>query len=171
MLAIDGLVIGRFAAWSRSCLTMQGYGALSDAERRRLWLGLRFAPALCLAGIATGVALASPVLLLVMAGSAFLGGFVLPKHPFDYLYDGAIRPLAGGPPIPDSPAPRRFACQMATPWVIAIAVAFLAGASTAAWILAVPLLVAGAVVTGTNWCLPSFTYGLIHRRRTSGATA
>ena len=31
---------------------MQGYGALSDSERRSLWLGPRFSPLLCFAGIA-----------------------------------------------------------------------------------------------------------------------
>jgi hypothetical protein len=150
---------------------MQGYGEVSDDDRRRLWLGLRFAPGLCLAGIATGVALSSPVLLFVMAGSGFLGGFVTRKHPFDYLYDVAIRPLLGGPPTPYSPPPRRFACQLATPWITAIGIAFLAGGDAVAWILAVPLLAVGAVVTATNWCLPSFIYGLLHRRQAGGATA
>ena len=48
-------MIERLAGRFRSCLTMQGYGSLSDGERRSLWLGLRFSPALCLAGIALGV--------------------------------------------------------------------------------------------------------------------
>lgn len=156
-------MIERLASRSRSCLTMQGYGNLSDRERRGLWLGLRFSPALCLAGIALGTALASPVLLLAMAAAAGVGGFVTAKHPFDYVYDAALRPLLGGPSVPPSPAPRRFACQLATPWVAAIAVAFLADAAVLAWVLAVPLLLAGATVTATNWCLPSFIYGLLHR--------
>jgi hypothetical protein len=42
-------MIERLAGRFRSCLTMQGYGSLSDGERRSLWLGLRFSPALCLA--------------------------------------------------------------------------------------------------------------------------
>jgi len=155
----------RLAAWSRGCLTMQGYGYLSDAQRKSFWLGLRFAPALCFVGIALGVALASPVLLLAMAATAFLGGFLMPKHPFDYLYDATLRPLLGGPSVPRSPAPRRFACQLASPWIAAIAVAFLAGVTALAWVLAVPLLLAAAAVTTTNWCLPSLIYGLLHRRR------
>jgi hypothetical protein len=150
----------RFAAWSRSCLTMQGYGALGEAERKDLWLGIRFAPALCFLGIALGVVLASPALLLAMAATAFAGGFLTPKHPFDYLYDATLHPLLGGPSVPPSPAPRRFACQLATPWIAAIAGAFLAGATALAWVLAVPLLLAAAMVTTTNWCLPSLIYGL-----------
>jgi hypothetical protein len=72
---------------------------------------------------------------------------------------------------PGAQDPRRFACQLATPWIIAIAVAFLAGADPVAWILAVPLLATGAVVTTTNWCLPSFVYGLLHGRPASITTA
>jgi hypothetical protein len=153
------------AAWSRGCLTMQGYGALREEERRRLWLGLRFAPLLCVTGIAVGTVLASPAILFAIAATALLGGFVTPKHPFDYLYDATLRPLLGGPAVPPSPPPRRFACQLATPWIAAIAVAFLAGAPAVAWVLAVPLLVTAATVATTNWCLPSLIYGLLHGRR------
>ena len=163
-------MIERLAGRFRSCLTMQGYGSLSDGERRSLWLGLRFSPALCLAGIALGTALASPALLLAMAVAAGVGGFVTAKHPFDYVYDAALRPLLGGPSVPPSPAPRRFACQLATPWIAAIAVAFWAGVPTVAWALAVPLLLVAAIVTTTNWCLPSLIYGLLHGRQT-GETA
>lgn len=163
-------MIERLTAWSRGCLTMQGYGGLSDGERRSLWLGIRFAPALCFTGIALGVIFASPALLLAMTATAFVGGFLTPKHPFDYLYDAALRPLLGGPSVPPSPAPRRFACQLATPWIVAIALAFLASSPTLAWVLAVPLLVVAATVMTTNWCLPSLIYGLTHRRRGGEAT-
>jgi hypothetical protein len=159
-------MIERFASWSRSCLTMQGYGALSEEERKSLWLGLRFSPALCFAGIALGVVLTSPAVLLAMAATAFVGGFLTPKHPFDYLYDAALRPRLGGPSVPPSPAPRRFACQLAALWVAAIGVAFLVDLTAVAWALAVPLLIVAAVVTTTNWCLPSLIYGLLHRRQT-----
>ena len=153
------------ASWSRGCLSMQGYGFLSDEERQGLWLGLRFSPLLCLVGIALGTALASPVLLFVMAATAMIGGFLTAKHPFDYLYDLAVRPLVGGPSVPSSPAPRRFACQLAMPWIMAIAVAFIAGTSAVAWILAAPLMLVGTVVTLTNWCLPSLIYGRLRRPR------
>ena len=164
-------MIERLAGWSRSCLTMQGYGSLSDGERRSLWLGLRFSPALCLAGIALGTALASPALLLAMAVAAGIGGFVTAKHPFDYVYDAALRPLLGGPSVPPSPPPRRFACQLATPWIAAIAAAFLADAAAIAWILAVPLLLVAATNTTTNWCLPSYIHGLLHRGQAREATS
>jgi Domain of unknown function (DUF4395) len=164
-------MIERVASWSRGCLTMQGYGDLSDGERRSLWLGLRFSTALCFAGIALGTALASPFLLLAMAVTAGVGGFVTAKHPFDYVYDAALRPLLGGSSVPPSPAPRRFACQLATPWIAAIAVAFWAGVPTVAWVLALPLLVVAATNATTNWCLPSLIYGLLHRRQVGEAAS
>jgi hypothetical protein len=40
---------------------MQGYGDLSDKERRGLWLGLRFSTGLCFAGIALGCCVSSPL--------------------------------------------------------------------------------------------------------------
>ncbi len=163
-------MIARLSSWSRGCLTMQGYGALDDRERKRLWLGLRFSPLLCLTGIALGTVLASPLVLFAMAGTAFTGGFLTAKHPFDHLYGAALGPLLGGP-VPVSPGPRRFACQLATPWIAAIAIAFLAGADTVAWALAAPLLIVAATVTTTNWCLPSLIYGLLHRREVDGAAA
>ncbi len=43
--------------------------------------------------------------------------------------------------------------------------------ATVAWILAVPLLIVGAVVSTTNWCLPSLIYGLLHRAQSRGAGA
>jgi len=160
----------RFACWSRGVLTMQGYGDLSDSERQSLWLGLRFSTGLCFAGIALGTTLASPAFLLAMAVTAGVGGFLTAKHPFDYVYDATLRPLLGGPSVPSSPAPRRFSCQLATPWIAAIAVAFWVGAPTVAWVLAVPLLAVAATVTITNWCLPSLIYGLLHGRQ-AGASS
>jgi hypothetical protein len=118
-----------------------------------------------MAGVALGTALESAPLLFTMAGFAFIGGFVTARHPFDYLYNLALLPLLGGPPIPETPPPRRFSCQVATPWIAAIAIAFLAGAPALGWVLAVPLLLVGSTNATTNWCQPSFIYGLLHRSR------
>jgi hypothetical protein len=156
---------GRVASWVRCNLSMQGYGALSDDERRRLGLALRLSPALCFTGMALGVALESPALLLAMAATAFLGGFVTAKHPFDLIWDNGLRHLSGAPPLPPTPPPRRFACQMATVWLVAVAVAFLAGADTLGLALGVPLLIVAATVMTTNWCLPSLVHGLFSRWR------
>jgi len=141
---------------------MQGYGALGDDERRRLALGLRLSPALCLAGMTLGVALRSPALLVAMAATAFLGGFVTAKHPFDLIWDRGLRRLTGAAALPPTPPPRRFACQLAAFWLVAIAAAFWAGSETVGVALGVPLVAVAAVVATTNWCLPSLVHGLLH---------
>jgi uncharacterized protein DUF4395 len=63
------------------------------------------------------------------------------------VYDVALRPL------------------LTAPWIVAIAVAFLADLTAVAWVLAAPLLLVAAVVATTNWCLPSLMYGLMHGQR------
>jgi hypothetical protein len=161
----------RFTRWMRCNLSMQGYEALSDDERRQLGLALRLSPALCLAGMALGVILESPVILLAMATTAVLGGFVTAKHPFDLIWDLGLRRLTSGPSLPPTPPPRRFACQLASVWLVAIAVAYLAGAETLGLVLGVPLLAVATVVATTNWCLPSLIHGLVSRWRPGDSTA
>ena len=161
----------RLAGWMRCNLSMQGYEELSDDERRALGLGLRLSPALCLAGMTLGVALGSPAVLLAMAATAFLGGFVTAKHPFDLLWDHGLRRLTGGPPLPRTPPPRRFACQLATFWLVGLAAVFLAGNEALGLALGIPLLAVAAVVTTTNWCLPSLIYGLARQLGARGGTA
>ena len=100
-----------------------------------------------------------------MAATAFLGGFVTAKHPFDLIWDYGIRRRTGGPPLPPTPPPRRFACQLATFWLIGLAAAFLAGADTLGLALGIPLLIVAATVTTTNWCVPSLIYGLLRDTR------
>jgi Domain of unknown function (DUF4395) len=119
----------RLGHWMRCNLSMQGYESLGDHERRELGLGLRLSPLLCLTGMTLGVVLESPAILLGMAGTAVLGGLTA-KHPFDLIWDQGLRRLSGGPPLPRTPAPRRFACQIASVWLAALAAAYLAGADT-----------------------------------------
>lgn len=162
-------MLARLASWSRCNLTMQGYDSLGDGERRELGLALRLSPALCLTGMAVGVALRSPAVLLGMAATAALGGFVVAKHPFDLIWDHGLRRISGAAPLPPTPPPRRFACQLATVWLIGVAAAFLAGADAVGIVLGLPLVLVAAVVATTNWCLPSLIYGLIDRRRAGAA--
>jgi Domain of unknown function (DUF4395) len=162
--------MARFTHWMRRNLSMQGYGALSDGERRQLGFALRLSPALCLTGMTLGVVLESPAVLLAMAASAVLGGFVTAKHPFDLIWDHGLRRFSGGPPLPPAPPARRFACQLASVWLVAVAAAYLAGAETLGLVLGVPLLFVATIVATTNWCLPSLIYGLLGHRRIRSST-
>lgn len=164
----------RVGAWSRGCLAMQGYGALSDQERRAQWLGLRFSPILCTALMAIGVALPEPILLFSVAAVAFVGGF-RSKHPFDYLYEMVVRPLLAAPPVPPQPAPRRFACKLAGGWLVATGLAFVFAPDAVGYALGGVLVAVAVVVSTTNWCLPSLIYAvgtrLLARAGAEGAGA
>jgi Domain of unknown function (DUF4395) len=153
----------RLTHWMRCNLSMQGYQELSDDERTELDLALRLSPLLCLTGMTLGVVTESPAILLGMAATAVLGGFITAKHPFDLIWDYGLRRLNEGPPLPPTPPPRRFACQIASVWLLALAAAYVAGADTLGLVLGVPLLLVAAVVAITNWCLPSLIYGLFSR--------
>jgi hypothetical protein len=95
------------AGWMRGNLTTQGY-RLSDAERGELWLGLRFSIGLCLAPVIAGLALRSAVVLFAVLPIGAWAGFSA-RHPFDYVWNGAVRHLVGAPALPPNPARRRHA--------------------------------------------------------------
>jgi hypothetical protein len=103
------------AGWMRGNLTTQGY-LLSDAERRELWLGLRFSIGLCLAPVIAGLALRSAVVLFAVVPIGAWAGFAA-RHPFDYVWNGALRHLFGAPALPPNPARRRHAFKLATVWL------------------------------------------------------
>jgi Domain of unknown function (DUF4395) len=143
----------RLAAWMDSNLATQGY-CLSPEESRHLRLGLRLSTALCLVLGGTGLALESAALLFALSGIGLVAGFTR-RHPFDLIWNHALRRAFGAPAVPPSPPRRRHAFKLATAWLLAIAVLFAAGASTAALALGVALLAACSVVTVANFCIPS----------------
>jgi hypothetical protein len=151
-------------AWMRENLTTQGY-CLSDAERRDLWLGLRFSTGLCLALVVTALAFQSAALLFALVPVGALAGFTT-RHPFDHIWNRVARHVAGGPPLPPNPARRRHAFKLATIWLASVAVLFATGATTAALILGGLLVAACTTVTATNLCLPSEALALWQRLAT-----
>jgi hypothetical protein len=152
----------------RNRLEMQGYTCTDDAAFARVVPWLRFTPALCAALIAIGTALASPVVLWILVLLAALGA-VFPRHPFDFIYNAGLRHLIGTPPLPPNGTPRRLACGTAAVWLAATAWAFGSGATMTGYVLGGILTAAGAVVSVSHFCLPSFVYAVLTARRRSGA--
>jgi hypothetical protein len=138
--------------WMRGNLSTQGYH-LADAERRRLWLGLRFPTGLCLALVVTALALQSVVMLVVLAGIGLVAGFSR-RHPFDHLWNG-LRHAFDAPPLPPNPPRRRHAFKLATVWLLAVAALFGAGEDLVALALGGALVAVCGLVTVTNFCVPS----------------
>src|SRR3954453_14719822 len=110
----------RTGDWMRGNLTTQGY-CLPDGERRALWLGLRFSTGACLALVVAGLALESAVLFTVLVGIGAVAGFTS-RHPFDYVWNHAVRHLVGGPPLPSNPRRRRDAFKVGTAWLALVTV-------------------------------------------------
>lgn len=61
--------------WMRANLSTQGY-CLSDAERRSLWLGLRFSTGACLALVVVALVLESTAMVLVLSGVGLVAALV-----------------------------------------------------------------------------------------------
>jgi hypothetical protein len=149
--------------WMRENLSTQGY-ELTDAERRRLSLGLRFPTGLCLALVVTALALQSAVMLVVLAGIGLVAGFSR-RHPFDYVWNHALRHAFDAPPVPPNPSRRRHAFKLATVWLLAVAALFGGGHDAAALVLGGVLLAVCGLVTVTNFCVPSTLLAWWDKRR------
>jgi hypothetical protein len=147
----------------RENLTTQGY-CLSDRERRELWLGLRFPTTLCLALVITGLVFQSALVIAALVPVGLAAGWTS-RHPFDHLWNHAVRHLAGAPPLPPNPARRRHSFKLATVWLAAIALLFATGANTAALALGGTLVAVCGLVTATNFCIPSTILARLEARR------
>lgn len=148
----------------RRRLEAQGFSGLDDATLAEVGPWLRWSPALCTLVMSAGVALASPPILWALAATAFLGA-LLPFHPFDLLYNFGARHLTGTQPLPHQGAQRRFACGMATVWLVATGWAFHAGATTLGYALGIPLILVAGLVTVTHICIPSLIYNALFKPR------
>ncbi len=148
--------------WMGENLSTQGY-CLSDQERRRLWLGVRFPTGLCLGLVIIALALESAALLVVLSGIGLIAGFTS-RHPFDLLWNHWLRRLSGAPELPPNPPRRRHAFKLATVWLLAVAVLFAAGQEVAALSLGAVLVGVCGLVTATNFCVPSTLLAWWERR-------
>lgn len=145
---------------TRKRIEAQGYVGLSDATLAEVGPWLRFAPAVCMTWVAIATAFASATVLWALMPFAALGA-ILTGHPFEVVYNHGIRHLLGKPRLPPARAPRRFACGVATVWLGFAGWAFYAGGTMLGYFLGGSLAIAAAVPAFTDFCIPSFFYGLM----------
>jgi hypothetical protein len=148
----------------RRRLEAQGFCGLDDATLEEVGSWLRWSPALCALFMAAGVALQSALTLWALAVTALLGA-LLPFHPFDLLYNHGARHLTGTRPLPRQGPQRRFACGIATVWLVVTGWAFHAGATTLGYALGIPLVLVAGLVSVTHVCVPSLIYNAIFKPR------
>ncbi len=157
------------SATLRQRLDIQGYGCETDEMLARTQLWLRFSPGLCATIAAIGTALASPEILWGLMVFAVLGA-VLTFHPFDLIYNHGIRRLTQTPEMPRNGAPRRFACAMASAWLLAAGALFQTGYDAAGYVLGGALVATAGLITTTHICIPSIVYGVLFGRRALART-
>lgn len=158
-MAADGSG-GSVSAFCRTNLEIQGVVGFSDAELKAQRTGLRFAYQMCFLITLVGVLMQSIPVLTIAATTAFFAMFP-PNHPFDYVYNVTIGRMLNRPELPPRTPQGRFACMLATPWMIAIITLFALGMTTAAQVLAAVLLVSAGLVAFLDVCLPSMVYNLV----------
>lgn len=148
----------------RRRLETQGFCALDDATLRELGPWMRWSPMLCFAVMASGTALASPAILVGLVPFAAVGA-LHNRHPFDYIYNLVVRHFTGTRPLPPHTAQRRFACGMASVWLLAAAWAFHAGAAVTGYVLGGSVAVVALLVSSTHFCIPSLIYNFLFGKR------
>jgi hypothetical protein len=149
---------------SRQRLEAQGFRNLDDVTFNEVEPWLRWSPAFCTVFMILGVFLESPLLLWFLAGTSLLGA-LLPFHPFDLLYNYGARHLTGTRPLPHQGPQRRFACAVASAWLVGTGWAFHAGAVGPGYLLGIPLILVAALVSITHFCIPSLIYNTLFKSR------
>jgi hypothetical protein len=144
----------------QSWLDMRGITCSNDPEFVKLVPWLRFTVVLCGTMMGLGTGLAFTPLLWAMVPIAGLGG-ILPRHPFDLLYNYGLRHLTGTLPLPRNGAPTRFACGIASVWLVATALAFTMGVAWLGYLLGGALTSVAAIVSVSHFCIPSLIYQLL----------
>lgn len=145
---------------TRKRIEAQGYLGLSDAGLAEVGPWLRLAPAICMVWSAIATVYQSEVALMILVPFAALGA-LLRGHPFEIIYNYGIRHIIGTQKLPPAQAPRRFACAVATIYLIITTLAFYNGFTFVGQFFGFSLAAAAAVPTFTDFCIPSFVYGLI----------
>jgi hypothetical protein len=154
------------SGWMHANLTTQGY-CLSDDERRRLAVGLRFSIGTCMLSVIAALALESAATVFALSGIGLIAG-ITSRHPFDLVWNHGARHIIGAPALPPNPARRRHAFKIATAWLLAVGSLLAAGATAVALVLGGLLLAACATVTTTHFCIPSEILSLHERKRAHG---
>lgn len=144
-------------------LHVQGYQNYSDKELFDHKYGIRFAYALCITLVALGLIFTSIPILSLTAFIALAGTF-LPRHPFDYVYNNGVRQPLKKPKLPPRSNQGRFACGMATAWLVVTIYFLYNGYWIAGNIFGASLFAVGALVTTTDICIPSMIYNSIFKR-------
>jgi hypothetical protein len=156
----------QISSTAKSRIEAQGFLGFDDGTLARINFWLRLSPFICMVWTAIATARESAAWLWALVPFALLGG-LLPGHPFDVLYNHGLRHWTRGPRLPRYGLPRRFACLIATLFLVGAASSFQAGNRLLGHFFGWFLVAAAFVNVTTGFCVPSFVYGLIFGRPAS----
>lgn len=144
-------------------LTIQGYGRFTESELSALQFGIRLPYVVCSLAAAYGILWAHVPVLVILAVIAFLG-VLLPYHPVDYAYNYGLRQVLNLPKLPPRPAQVKFACGIATAWLIVTLILFHYGLTVMGIIWGSMLVAVATLVSTTDICIPSIIYNRLMKR-------
>lgn len=148
------------SATCRRRLHNQGYQNLSDVELSEHHFGIRLAYWVCsilaIAALVTG----NVWFVLAVAMVAFLAT-IPPYHPVDYIYNYGVRQFLAKPKLPPRTNQARFACGIASVWLVATAYFIADGQTVTGNILGFSLVAVGLLVASTDICIPSMMYNFL----------
>lgn len=148
----------------RKRLETQGYVGYTNSELHDFRFGIRFAYYLCGSLVVLGLLMTNVEILACAMVIAFLGSFP-PYHPFDYLYNYAIRHVVGKPKIPPRTNQGRFACGVATAWLGGVIYCFYTGLHGLGYAAGGLLVAIAVLVSTTDICIPSMVYNFWFKRK------
>ena len=156
--------MARLSTFTKDNLNKQGFEKLDEEAKSRYALPLRFTPAVGITLIVIGLALQSPIWLGSMALVALSGALLPNGMLIDLVYNLGVRHLFRAPPLPPTPKPRQFSYLLSTVFLAGSALSFYYGLSVLGFILGGMVVIGGAILTTTLWCLGSWYYRLIFGR-------
>jgi SAM-dependent methyltransferase len=143
-------------------LRAQGYTTQTDQTLSDMAFGIRFAYRVCVGVVLIAITFQSIPLFATMMCIAFLG-VILPRNPFDYVYNHFLAKALDKPTIPNRSKQIKFACSIATLWLAAIVILMSSGATAFGLILGISLALTAALPSTIDFCVPSAIYNAISK--------
>jgi len=128
--------------------------------------GPRFNQSMLTIGLVVGFVFQWWYVVPILAVVLFLGAAFGPRYgPFLWVYAHVIRPRLAAPAELEDPRPPRFAATVGVIFLTAATLAFLAGATTLGWALALVVAVLAALAAVSGICVGCEIYLFVARRR------
>jgi hypothetical protein len=156
--------MAKLTTFATNNLNAQGFGGFDEDVKARYAWSLRFTPAVAIGVVLIGLFLQSPIWLAAMALVALTGALWPDGMLIDLLYNYFVRNIFHAGPLPSTPKPRQFSYLISTVLLAGSAASFYVGLPILGVILGVIVIIGGAILTTTLWCLGSWIYRTLFPR-------